>query len=738
MPGFQSGFQSGFQQSNVVTTDGLRVHIGGVDRTGYVRSVRNLDITYTLGSRGVARFEVLDMPADNTFAYRPGVDLSVVLKWYDETIFSGYTVTVADRALGDTDKGVVTAVTAVDHANVADDRLITKQYAPEGLWTLRSVIADIIAEKLSVFGIVIDPTMGSGPAVDELITFDGVTVQAAFSWLMQETGWLIRITPDKVVEAFPMGAVMAPYSLTAVNSTIRGGVTWSKNRTKYVNTVTVRYGGTQRIVRTDTWIADGVLDTFFLTELAAIEASGLPETRGLVTVNGVDQTLHGTWTFRQTVDPLGKPIHAIEANYVPAAGAVITLVYAVQVPHDVTRTNATEVLIRGPRELLDTQPQIVTKADAIARADAILQRNAIIPRQAQLKTWEGMVYPGDTVPINVPTRTLTGNWLITEVRVRDAADNILEYDLTCLEGNEAQFTWVDYFRNAFGGSVSVGGTVSGSFAPQPSGFFGHDVFANVTANNGILGTNESSLRGSRATASYSGPALVLGQESDEHTWEVVADQINPSPILSKGLYFVPTAERLTTRFAMALKQPSGAGVVGEYYLVPNVTGKLYLGADWFSAGWGSVYQIEHVYTDGGVSERGRDVAMGVPKSYTPVWGSTGGTPITVGNATRTGRYSLLGTKVVFDIHVTIGSTSAQGAGNVFTFSIPSTAAAGFGAFQAWFINNGQFYSASAYLLSTTTVAVVITGTTASGIGAGNPNAWATGNQINISGWYHEA
>ena len=123
MPGFQSGFQLGYQQDNEYDQQlftGLRVFIGGLDKTTYVRSVRNIDLTYTLGARGVVRFEVLDMPTNNALAYRPDTNMTAMLLWGESSIFTGYIVSVGDRALGFPDLGVVTAITAVDWANFLD------------------------------------------------------------------------------------------------------------------------------------------------------------------------------------------------------------------------------------------------------------------------------------------------------------------------------------------------------------------------------------------------------------------------------------------------------------------------------------------------------------------------------------------------------------------------------------------------------------------------------------------
>lgn len=132
-------------------------------------------------------------------------------------------------------------------------------------------------------------------------------------------------------------------------------------------------------------------------------------------------------------------------------------------------------------------------------------------------------------------------------------------------------------------------------------------------------------------------------------------------------------------------------------------------------------------------------------AYTPAWASTGGTPITVGNATTTGRYHKNGKLVLFQVDFTFGTTSNAGVGNFFTWTLPTTAATtAFNSVIGRIFDSGtQFYTSLGYLPTTTTFTLVLCGatgaiTTGSGIGAGSPMVWASGDTVTISGWYIEA
>jgi hypothetical protein len=127
-------------------------------------------------------------------------------------------------------------------------------------------------------------------------------------------------------------------------------------------------------------------------------------------------------------------------------------------------------------------------------------------------------------------------------------------------------------------------------------------------------------------------------------------------------------------------------------------------------------------------------------SYTPIWSATGSAP-TLGNATLGGKYVQIGKLVTFRMSFTFGSTSAAGTG-AFRFTLPVTAANSGGngdVFVARILDTGtQQYNAFASLTSSTTLFVSYTGEVGSGVGAGAPITWATGDLIEVSGSYEAA
>lgn len=445
----------------------LGLTIAGVDRTTKLRMVQNVDVRYTLGSGATMRCEILDSKPDTTTAYRPTPDQSIVLTNGAVTVFSGKIIKVRERALGEPNAYTVTALECVDTQRAFSQRLMKVTY-PTG--TLKSMVTGIVTTYLagaSNYNVTLDAGMANGPTL-EAQAFDHVTAQAGLNRLSDLTQWVHRLLPTNVLEFFSPGSKTAAFTLTSSNSKIRGGVQWSKHRAKYVNRQFVLYGGTQQAPFTLTITGNGVTASWLLDPTGIETVTGEIVSQGYVsdpsspTPNHPINTTQGavTWSYNTTTNSLTRS---------PALGngVVATFVYQVQYPQIASVEDPAEITANGPYEDLFSAPEIVTKVAAVELATGLLRRYKAIPREIEIKTWEGLEFPGTTFTITVPERTISGSWLITEAAIRDQPDAKfpLSYTYTCLEGTEAQDTWVDFWS----GVTSVRGTTGGTVVISNSG-----------------------------------------------------------------------------------------------------------------------------------------------------------------------------------------------------------------------------------------------------------------------------
>jgi len=139
-------------------------------------------------------------------------------------------------------------------------------------------------------------------------------------------------------------------------------------------------------------------------------------------------------------------------------------------------------------------------------------------------------------------------------------------------------------------------------------------------------------------------------------------------------------------------------------------------------------------------------------SYTPTWGNSG-TANTIGSGTITGTYRQMGKHIYYRVVLTWGSGTAGGNG-LWNFGLPVTAKSGygvqscFGNIVAYDTSASSGYPGMATYLSTTTVYARISysgGTytvwSANEIVNSNANVpftWASGDVLELSGWYEAA
>lgn len=188
--------------------------------------------------------------------------------------------------------------------------------------------------------------------------------------------------------------------------------------------------------------------------------------------------------------------------------------------------------------------------------------------------------------------------------------------------------------------------------------------------------------------------------------------------------------RMATGVTLANKLFNGESKVSIYggdIIVPTA-------AD-FDTGFAALADVKVLGMDGTVATY--EAAW---TTYTPTWGGTG---VSIGDGTLTGRYVKRGRTIHFSITLTAGSTTNFGSG-AWTFSLPTAAQAAGMVFQA------RLQDASAAViypgvldLNVTTSGIVrnlplTAGGPYSTVNANSPFAWASGDRLSVVGTYEAA
>ena len=120
--------------------------------------------------------------------------------------------------------------------------------------------------------------------------------------------------------------------------------------------------------------------------------------------------------------------------------------------------------------------------------------------------------------------------------------------------------------------------------------------------------------------------------------------------------------------------------------------------------------------------------------YVPVWGSAGGTGVTIGNAVVLARYSLSKKTCTYKISATFGSTTTYGAGaSWWTLSLPVTNASNVSGMGHYNDFSGSFFSGM--IFHGGSGAQNALGCLSSFIAATVPITWAVNDIIRINGVY---
>lgn len=434
-----------------------------------------IEITYTLGARGIARFDTVDTRRDTANNYRPVPRATTVIQDHTNTVnlFNGRLVTVNDESLlGAANRGSVGRHEATDFVIATEARVITT--ASFGTQSRKALITSIRDTWLWSYGIVVDPLMTTGDTIDAF-TFENGTVKTLLDQIAAETGEYWRITPDLELQFFAPGTKTTSYNITSSADYVKiiGGVKWGQTLKQFVNRLYLSYGTERVVQKSDVITGDGSTREFPLD----YKAIGVMRIQIYDAATGVwhHVATHGEvpalfqWTYRASDNTIVQLAEAPTGTFHSPLGSGVTLevVYDAQFPQQVIAEDTASIAADGPWEDIQDYPDTFDAALAQIEADKRLARYVAAPKVLTIRTRAGRALPGDVITLNIPERVVSGSWLITAVTMRSMQDQKFEYDLTCVEGTDGSDSWIEQFRrvigsgrSSFGSAVTSGGSIT--------------------------------------------------------------------------------------------------------------------------------------------------------------------------------------------------------------------------------------------------------------------------------------
>lgn len=387
----------------------------GGDQRGFVLA-QSAEIAMALNERHTMRFRMIGQI--------PFLRGSVEAYAQDGTtkLFSGIVthrrvVTQAARSIA-----FFTDVVCGDYSTFADHCYQTKTYSVGP--TLEDVLDDLVADKLTSYGIAVHGSQVTGPTL-EPFEWNGKRVSDCLRELTEKTGYFVRIDADKKLRMQLPGTDAAPYTVTQATPNIED-IEWEDPSSLAPNTVTVRCGPDGVDEVTQTWIQAGGA-TSWVTDIPA--AGGYP-TPGYVTVNGVFKTVD-TIAGAQYLWNTDTSTLSLGTDSTPTNGWSIVLVYNGQFPFDVTATTGATPAI----ETVVTRSDIKHFSAGQEVAEGLLDQLSPSARTMRMPSTKIGWLPGQALDLNLSSaRDIEdADATITHADIRMTSDDFWRYTITAQE-----------------------------------------------------------------------------------------------------------------------------------------------------------------------------------------------------------------------------------------------------------------------------------------------------------------
>jgi hypothetical protein len=233
----------------------IQLLVGGEDATARWK-LGNLTIEERLGARTVCRGVLISKDG----SYRPSMFDEVRVVHQGAILFVGRITSTSEAPLVDK-TGAGTTFTATD-SSLYCDRFVVRNvtYTDQ---PLKTILEDLQAHYLGVFGITIHADQPTGPTVTA--TFDYISVTDALNHLSTLTGYVWRVdSSSRLLMQLPASGA-TPVTLTSANSTLLLRPQAAQDLTDYRNHQLIRYAeGTLVVAEQDATeiAANGVFEAF--------------------------------------------------------------------------------------------------------------------------------------------------------------------------------------------------------------------------------------------------------------------------------------------------------------------------------------------------------------------------------------------------------------------------------------------------------------------------------------------
>lgn len=438
-----------------------------------------------LAANALETFSVAVDSEDGSASFQPRSEM--VLKEDGVPIVGGIITESREEGFGDiTGDSIVTHITATGFSIY-----LTYAYATVTLaaGTLKSMLTTLVADYLTTYSITLHGSQVDGPTLPEL-TYTRKRIDAIMNELAERAGYTWKVNPDKTLRMQAVGVVASPFNLinsgpvyqtgdvsvqTALDDTyanrIRGLVTGAGPAESTEEFLTVTDGDVQA----------GYTD-YLVKYPASLDVNGQiwpnggifgPQGWGGPDANGDIVGAVYEWTWLPHLNP--SRLRHNDADYgTSTPDLLMTLRYGIRYPFEVIVEDSADIALYGVREKIVEIPQAMSYEAATAYIQAILDNQTALIQTVSFKTRTPGLRPGQVIGIDLPTRHVNDDFLITSVKMSVEAteapgdDLSIFHEVEAITGSSVKGQFQQVYKDWLGNGESFSGGVSQAAGAGPA------------------------------------------------------------------------------------------------------------------------------------------------------------------------------------------------------------------------------------------------------------------------------
>ena len=388
------------------------VNIGGIDRTA---TIGWTNFTVEDNINDMANSCSFNIKKIDSGDYTPTIGEEVIVNDGANKIFGGYIVLINNTV----SKGIITySVICKDYTHDLQRQLVTDRFTDTDVETVIKYIIDNYTNGITYTNVVCTVEI-------ETIAFNGISVIECLNILVGQTNYNYYIDYDKDLHFFEKNTELAPFNLTASSDNfIYDSLIINNDITQLRNVVIIRGG--EKVAtntRTTSDYSDGENKTFNtnykFSSKPIVKVDGSTVTVGTEYLNSSGYDCY--WDYNQKY---------VRFENIITSGLLVEITAKPLIPIIVRVEDAGSISSYGIKEFKKVDKTIKSADEAKQYGNAQLEAYGKKINEGNFETYESGLVSGQLININIPSRGISGDFVIQTAQLEMQTANTGKWLLT--------------------------------------------------------------------------------------------------------------------------------------------------------------------------------------------------------------------------------------------------------------------------------------------------------------------